>query len=77
MKHANNAMPNARAIIIYINLMFRINCKLFAVSFNSTYARSLPLFIEELAILKYKYIHKRKYSVVQNKQKREKTIGYN
>ena len=30
------------------------------------------LFIEELAVLKYKYIHKRKYSVVQNKQKRKK-----
>ena len=25
-------------------------------------------FIEELAVLKYKYIHKGKYSIVQNKQ---------
>ena len=37
---------------------------------NCTYT-----FIEELAVLKYKYIHKGKYSIVQNKQKRGKNTN--
>ena len=33
---------------------------------------SIYVFLEELAVLKYKYIHKGKYDVVRNKQEREK-----